>query len=162
LKVEVPALIGALLGAISVVLPWWTEHVVLGEIPGTWMIYLYQTTYSDIYASVNILEGEWYGFVAMGLVLAGIALEVVGSFPRFRRILYAGLVLMLTAVLLFLSGLIFYGYSPLTSVTGGESPYSTYLTYGYWLAVASFVIPLFGRLAERREPPAEDSQVSPV
>jgi len=124
------------------------------ELPRTWMIYLYQTTYS-VRGSLFVVDGEWYGFMAMGLVLAGVVLEIVGSFPRYRKMLYAGVILVASGILFFTVGLVFYGYSPFIWVTAGETPYSTYLSYGYWLAVAAFAIPIVASLFRKKEMPPE-------
>ncbi len=154
LKVEVTAIVGAILGVISLFLPWWAMDVMVEELPRKWMFYLYQTTLTFYFATpqVNTVEAEWYGLVAFGFILAGAALEVVGSIHRFRKVLYGGLILVASGVVFFTSGLVFHGYSPFFSSSGGTT-YSEYLTCGYWLAVASFVIPVLGRLFARSKLP---------
>jgi len=156
LKVNIPGLVGALLALISTFLPWWTMNLIMEDAPQTWVLYLYQTSFSTGGSGISghyqhAFTGEWYAYVAMGLIAVGAVFMIVGSFARFRRILHLGVITVASAVLLFTVGLVFYGYSPFASVSGDGTAYSTYLDYGYWLAVASFAIPIIAGLFKRGE-----------
>ncbi len=163
MRFDVAALIGAALGTISVFLPWWTLDIAQSGLSQKWLLYLYQTTLTVYFAvpEVNFAEAEWYGLVALVLVAAGVALEFAGSFPRFRNALYAGLILVASGVVFFTLGLVSRGYALYSLSGSGETVYTEYVTYGYWLALASFVVPSVVRLLVGRKsvPQQEEVQV---
>jgi hypothetical protein len=122
-------------------------------------VYPYQATALGISAPLNL----WYGWAALAFIVLGGLLGIVGSLMAHaqngKMLLMGGGVLALLSIIIFAVGLqsdlsslsgVTGGLSiglftipPVTIGTGGSAiSYSTYLSYGFWLALASAIIML--------------------
>jgi len=153
LKQNIVGIVGALVAFVSAVLPWWTmvwSASILGyNYSYDVSIYPYQATASGVGISNTVSISIWYGWVALVLVLTGGVLGIAGSLTqRTRMILAAGGLLALLAVVIFAVGLqnelsntaVIGGY-PILGLFSSESiygnNYTTYLTFGFWLALVA-------------------------
>jgi hypothetical protein len=149
------------LGFVSLTLPWWTASITTSYGVAFSMdvsVYLYQATYLG--RSVSIPNEFWYAWAALALVLAGSVLALAGSVITVKRriILRLSSVLVLLGVILFPVALQLNipngeellgagtptGLGVFSSGTYNLGPvtanYATYLTFGFWIAVAATVL----------------------
>lgn len=151
---------------VSLALPWWVMAMSgsLLSVSISWnvSIYPYQvtTSYSGMMTAVSI--NLWYGTAALVLVLIGGLLGLVGSLvQRTRMILVIGGLLALLSIIIFAVGLgaelsnkpVVTGY-PIVGLFssgdfGGYFSYTTYLSFGFWLALVAAVLML---VASRKKP----------
>jgi hypothetical protein len=164
LKPNYFGILGGILAFISSVLPWWAMHVggVVTEASysGQAYVYLYQTTATGLLAPVSASMNLWFGWTALVLVVIGGWLGVASSVTSraIRRLLLAlGGALLVCSIIVFAAGLqnqisngtwatgfpqgagigLFssgsYGHP------GSATNYSTYLYFGFWLAVIAAI-----------------------
>ena len=144
---------------------------------GNVSIYPYQATASYAGSSVAVSISLWYCWAALVLVLIGGLLGIVGSLAQSTRMmLVIGGLLAAFAVIIFALGLqaelsdkaVVTGY-PIVglfsseSFMGGALNYTTYLSFGFWLAlVAAFLMLVASRkkTPSVAPPPTQESQSS--
>jgi hypothetical protein len=163
LKQNVIGIVGGIIALISLALPWWTmtasTSAYFFNYSGTASIYPYQATanYAGVSAAVNI--NIWYGWAALILVVFGGLMGIIGSIARnARTILVAGGLLALLSIIVFAVGLqnalsstvVLTGY-PIVGLfssgsLSGYANYSTYLSYGFWLALVAAITMLVASL----------------
>jgi hypothetical protein len=164
-----------MLAFISLLLPWWALDVsTMGPPPWGLSLYLFQATAASIGgATAAVYVNLWFGWTALALVVVGGLLSLTDSVIATRRkTLFAlGEILVLLSLIVFVAGLqnqISSG--PLTNGRGFPTKagvfstgkdaingdislffdYSTYLSYGFWLALVAAII-MFA--ASLRKPP---------
>jgi hypothetical protein len=158
---------------------------------GQLYLYPYQSTASELGHSVTVSANLWFGWTALVLVVIGGSLSLAGSvmygllFPRDliargrRAVLAVGGVLVLLSIIVFalglqnqLSGSLATGYptgvglfsSSSYSFMGISVGYWTYLTFGFWLALAAAII-IFVAVTRKpadEKPPPKPSTPSPT
>lgn len=159
LKQNIIGILGAIIAFVSVVLPWWTMIVSTSTLGYSFStdvsIYPYQATANGFGVSSPLSIDIWYGWAALVLVLIGGVLGIAGSLAqRTRMILVAGGLIALLSVIIFAVGLqselsksaVVTGY-PMVSLfsTGsflGYANYTTYLSFGFWLALVAAIVML--------------------
>lgn len=181
MKPNVSGIVGAIMAFISVALPWWTitidnSPVVYGGSSYSISIYTYQTTtITDVGLSIHLGISIWYAWVALVLIVLGGLLGIVGSLVQnARRMVAAGGLFALLSTIIFAAGLqIELSRSPVFSdvsvgstrvglfssgifSTGGIH-YTTYLFFGFWLALVGALIMLAASL-----PPLKQSASPPT
>jgi hypothetical protein len=157
-------LVGVIILFISLALPWWMMNLSPSGTnvgySGNVAIYPYQATasLSPPGSSIVIRTDIWYGWVALALVILGGLLGIAGSLLRGARVLLVGGgLLALLSIIIFAVGL----QSDLSNSTFAEGwpalglfvsgnfggyAYTTYLSFGFWLALAATIIMLFASL----------------
>lgn len=148
-------ILGAIIAFISLVLPWWTLTL-SSSIGGATIsydanLYLYQIASS---VTSFTLANTWYAWGALALAIIGALLALIGSvMEKGRMMLAGGGVLAILAIIIFAVGLMM----DLSSVSGfaglglfangsisygslGSMSFSTYLSYGFWLALVAAII----------------------
>ena len=182
LKPNFKGIVGAIMAFISLALPWWTitidnSPVVYGGTSYSISIYTYQTTViTNFGLSIHLGISTWYAWVALVLIVLGGLLGIAGSLVQnARRMLAAGGLFALLSTIIFAAGLqIELSKSPVFSdisvgstrvglfssgifSTGGIH-FTTYLSFGFWLALVAAVIMLATSL---RKPNADMGTTSP-
>jgi hypothetical protein len=133
MKLNYVGIVGAILAFVSIALPWWTASA--GG--SSYDLKLYdQGTFSTL--------NFWYGWVALVFVLLGGLLGLAGSvMSNGKKIVMGGGILALIAIIVFPVGfqtdLMRLG-APFNIFSSGD--YSTYLSYGFWLALVAAIIML--------------------
>jgi len=178
LKPNIIGIIGGILGFVSLALPWWTMSFSSSIFGQNFSIdasaYLYQVT--ALGQSATLGSEYWYGWVALILVLVGSILGIAGSAIANKRrgLLAAGGVLALVGVIVFPlafqmnmssalgntdvpAGMGLFG-SGSTEYLGATLTYSTYLTFGFWIALVGAILML---AASTRKIPVAVSQPAP-
>jgi hypothetical protein len=159
LKPNVLALIGSVISFISLVLPWWTMTLTGGSQAGSLSIYTYQATVSSMGLSYTINVNLWYAWTALALIIVGGLIGIAGSLlTNGRPLILVGGLLMLLSIVIFpvglqnelsqpsVAGLRAYalGTSLFSSGSYGSGfdsvNYVTYLSIGFWIALASAII----------------------
>ncbi|MEM3768865.1 MAG: hypothetical protein QXE37_02375 [Nitrososphaerales archaeon] len=166
MKINYIGIFGGILAFVSLALAWWTMSLsVTGmgmTIGGEVSIYPYQAKASMMGLSEAIPMDMWFGWAVFALILVGGLLGIIGSITK-----YGGKLLIIGGVLAFLSIIIFvvglqmglsdlqrqlleFGMSPtglglFSSGTmnlgyGVIANYSTYLSFGFWLALIAAVL----------------------
>jgi len=162
LKLNYIGIVAAVLAFISLALPWWTMSISSTAMGMTYSaeysVYTYQVRASAMGISQTVDYPLWYGWAALALVaLAGIS-GIVGSvmIDKGKMVLIVSGVLALLSIIIFAVGLqselsnaavtpgtptvgLFSSdsYSPM----GGFSmDYSTYLSFGFWLALVAAIL----------------------
>jgi len=138
MKLNYFGIVGAILAFVSIALPWWTESA-FG------LNYDLKLFDQGTFSTLN----NWYGWVALLLVLIGGIMGLWGSvMSDGKKILMGGGLLAFIAIIIFPIGLqtdlmrlnapfgIFFN-GTISSVN-----VSTYLTYGFWLALVAAIIML--------------------
>lgn len=141
MKLNYIGIIGAIIALISLALPWWTVSASSGGIRLTYNWNLYDAgTYGT---GMNL----WYNWLTLLFVILAGILGLVGSImPNGKKILMGGGLLALLAIIIFPVGLqtdLSSNNSPVSifsSTTISEISYSTYLSFGFWLALVSAII----------------------
>jgi hypothetical protein len=134
MKLNYVGIVGAIIAFISIALPWWTVSV-LGA-TGNW--YLYNA--GDYGAGLNL----WYNWVALLLIILGGVVGLAGStMLNGKKMLIGGGLLALLSIIIFAAGLQM-DLSSHNALVGifSTGTYSTYLSYGFWLALVAAIIML--------------------
>ncbi|MCL6578332.1 MAG: hypothetical protein K6T73_02980 [Candidatus Bathyarchaeota archaeon] len=135
LKPNYIGIIAGILAFISIALPWWTYSAIADSSD----LYLYQ---------VGTIAGgtieTWFVWTALALIIIGGIIAIVGSvMAKGKTILLGGGVLALLSIIIFAVGLQM--ELPKIPVSGiglfsGGSDWSTYLSYGFWIALVAAII----------------------
>lgn len=146
MKLNIIGIIGAVIAFISSTLPWWAISLSIMGTPFSDTMYLYQT------GDFGYVLSLWYVWAAFALVILGGLLGLAGSIvPKGKMLLIGGGVLALLSIIIFAvglqtdlssSGAPFGLFSSSSSGTGYITSYSTYLSFGFWLALVSFIVML--------------------
>ena len=140
-------IVGGILAFISLALPWWTASTIVGNVD----LYLYQMT-TPVGGFTLPAEELWYCWTALALGVIGGLLGIVGSVTAYgKKLLVGGGALALLSIIIFAAGLQMHlsGLeAPFGLFSSGEG-YSTYLSYGFWLALVAAII-MF--VATRKKP----------
>jgi hypothetical protein len=138
MKLNYVGIVGAILAFVSIALPWWTESAA----GVSYDLKLYdQGTFSTF--------NYWYGWLALVLVVIGGVLGLAGSvMSNGKKIVMGGGILALIAIIIFPIGF-------QTDLMRLNAPFgiffsgtiygvsvSTYLSYGFWLALVAAIIML--------------------
>jgi len=143
LKPNYIGIIGGILAFISLALPWWTVSASVMGITVSTDLYLYQVgTVSGV-----TLEA-WYAWIALAFIIIGGLLGIVGSVTAMgKKLLMVGGVLALLSIIIFAVGLqmdlskvAIPGLGLFSSVSYMGGSWSTYLSYGFWLALVAAII----------------------
>jgi hypothetical protein len=174
LKPNVIGIVGGIIAFISLLLPWWTVAISSGFglfSSETYSIYPYQVTLSIGGVSAAVTVDIWYGGVALALLILGGFLAIMSSiFQTARKVLVLSGLFAFVGILIFAVGLqnelsnaSFVSELPAISLfydgTIGANifaqHYTAYLSYGFWLALASGIIMLvaFTRKPKVNPPP---------
>lgn len=159
LKPNYIGIVGGILAFISLALPWWTLSMSTTGVPISVdvSVYLYQVTTAGLTVTMEL----WYAWAALAFVIIGGLLGIVGSVTALgRKLLIAGGVLALLSIIIFAAGLqnelskipvtgIGLFSSGSYSYMGVSLNYSTYLSFGFWLALVAAII-MF--VASRKKP----------
>jgi len=180
LKVNIIGIIGAILAFITLALPWWTCTISAETIGMTISVdatvYLYEDKVTAMGMSQPSPLDIWYGTVALILIIVAGILAIVGSVTRFgKKLLAGGGVLALISIIVFAVGLNddLSRTSPVPSPPPGfpqiglfssgsfdymgfSYSYSSYLTYGFWLALIAAIL-MFVAIVKA---PTQTSEVS--
>jgi hypothetical protein len=156
LKPRYLGIIGAIVAFISYALPWWTTTLPSGT------SYLYLNEAAATYpASMSL----WYAWTALAVIIIAAVLGVLGSLLESTRvILFIGALLTLLSVVIFAVGLqnqLSSLGSPLGLFSSGSYlgvTYTTYLSFGFWLALIGAILML---LACRKRPATPVSTAQP-
>ena len=168
MKPNIIGIVGAVIAFISLALPWWT--ITLRESinsmgyngPLEVSIYPYQIAASANGTSVTFSINLWYGWTAFVLLIIGGLLGIAGSLAQnTKAILFAGGVLTVLSTVIFALGLqselsksvLMPGYPAVGLFSSGSGflgyiSYTTYLSFGFWLALVGAIIML---IASRRK-----------
>ncbi len=147
-------IVGAIIAFISLALPWWT---VSASYLGTGVTYNWNLYDAGTYGTGMNL---WYNWVAILLVvLAGIVGLAGSIMQNGKKILMGGGLLAVLALIIFPVGLQMdlsstnapVGLFSSTSVSGIS--YSTYLSFGFWLALVSAIIMLVAAMRTTKTSP---------
>jgi len=163
LKPNYIGIIAGILAFISIALPWWTMVQSATGMSGDASIYLYQAkaTYTVGGTSMTIdltnppapatALNIWYSWAALALVIIGGVLVIVGSITALgKKLLLGGGVLVLIAIIVFAVGLQnelskpFLETGPTVGLFSSGNylgyDYSTYLSFGFWVALVSAIL----------------------
>jgi hypothetical protein len=160
LKANYIGIVGVIIAFISLALPWWTASYSISYLgvgttfTSNW--YLYNAgTYGT---GMNL----WYDWVALLLVVLAGILGLAGSIMQNgKKILIGGGLLGVLAIIIFPVGLqndlstnkAPYGLFSNTSVSALGYSYSTYLSFGFWLALVSAIIMLIAAMRTTKTSP---------
>ena len=134
-------IVGGILAFISLVLPWWTVLASVLGITVSVDLYLYQVSGLGTTIGVSI-EQSWYMWAALVLVIVAGLLGIVGSIKYGKQLLVGGGALVLLSIIIFAAGLqiqLSGEGAPFGLFSFGEG-YSTYLSFGFWLALVAAVV----------------------
>ncbi len=147
LKLNYIGIVAGILAFVSIALSWWT---ISASATG------YPTTSSDLYLyQVGTVSGlvieAWFVWAALALIIIGGILAIVGSvIAKGKRILLGGGVLALLSIIIFAVGLQMelsrlgapFGLFSSISQTVGDITinYSTYLSFGFWIALVAAIL----------------------
>jgi hypothetical protein len=168
LKPRYLGIAGALIAFISYALQWWTMTVKFTIAGAGTEVSMYL---NQISASFPATMSFWYAWTALVLIIVGGALGVFGSLiQNTRLVLLVGGIFTLLAVVIFPVGLQ-NQLSTTAPIQGGPivgvfssgtylgADYTTYLSYGFWLALVAAIL-MF--VACRKGPVPIASQTSPT
>jgi len=183
-------IVAGIIAFISLVLPWWTMTM-SAEFMGikmSWDVSVY--TY-DARMTVEAMGGResesivdgfslWYGYAAFALILmAGVA-GIVGSLmvgKNGKMILLVAGILTLISIIIFVAGLqgelsegaqvpgfpeVGLFSSGSWSFMGVSTNYSSYLTFGFWLALVAAIIAFISLLKHPVAPPPSPPATPPI
>lgn len=175
-------IIGGILAFISLALPWWTVTLSSSIMELTYSadisVYLYQVTVSAMGFSMTITMDIWFGWVALALVAIGGLLGIVGSMVIDKRkmVLIIGGILVLLSLIIFAAGLQNeLSKAPLTSgfptfglFSSGSIDfmeismnYSSYLSFGFWLALVAAIIMFVAAMRKPEETVSQPPSSTP-
>ena len=182
MKVNIIGIIGAILAFITLALPWWTCTISAGAMGMTLSfdvtVSLYEAKATAMGMSQTAPLDIWYGKVALALIIVAGILAIVGSVTRFgKKLLAGGGVLALISIIVFAVGLNddLSRTSPVPNAPSGfpqiglfssgsfdymgfSYSYSSYLTYGFWLALIAAIL-MFVAIV-KAPAPTQTSEVS--
>jgi hypothetical protein len=158
MKLNYVGIVGAIIAFVSIALPWWTYS----ESGVSFDLKLYD---QGSLTTLNI----WYGWVALLLVVIGGLLGLAGSvMSNGKKIVLGGGILTLIAIILFPVGLqadlmrLNLPFGVFFSGTVYSASVSTYLTYGFWLALVAAIIMLVAMLYQKPTPQAPPASLPPT
>jgi len=159
LKPNFVGIAGGVLAFISLLpfLPWWTMTLSAAGSSIDLSLYLYRATAMGITVPGLV---SWYCWVALALVVVGGILGIVGSVTKYgKKLISGGASLALLSIIIFAVGLLLelsqLATTPILgttikgvslfssgSITVGEVTlnFTTYLSYGFWLALVSAIV----------------------
>jgi len=156
---------------------------------GDFSIYPYQARVSMMGFSAGVPVDLWYGWVALAFVVVGGALAIAGSLIAYgKKLILVGGALVILSISIFAIGLQMWlstmtslpagaiGFTGLSGVglfssgtasfgTGGTTMtmnYSTYLSFGFWLALVSAIVMFVALGIRPKEAAPAPPQPSPV
>jgi hypothetical protein len=148
LKINYIGIVGGIIAFISLALPWWTMSFSMSSMSMSLQVYPFQATTEGVTATLNL----WYGWVALTFVVIGGLLGIIGSLIEKGKLpLLGGGILALLSIIVFAAGLqmdisgALSGFTSIGLFSSGSylgASYSTYLSYGFWLALVSAIIML--------------------
>lgn len=162
MKVNYIGIVTGIVAFISLVLPWWTMSASAGfegiTMSADVSIYPHQATASAMGMSATVAMDLWFGQAALALIIiAGIA-AIVGSLiigKTGKMVLIVAGILALLSIIIFAAGLqVELSKAPPVSFFpevglfssgswgyfGASFEYSTYLSFGFWLALIAAII----------------------
>jgi hypothetical protein len=178
-KPELLGIVGGVIALLSLALPWWTVTFswnMMGIAQNqTWvLVYLFQAI-AGLSGHYNFPPSShvdlWFGWIALGLLVVGGLLGILGGLRQRVKMILVGGLLVLASMTVFavglqnelwkgpidpwgfpVSGLFSSGIAvsrtliplPLEGIT-----YMAYLTYGFWIALASAVIMFAAPMVKR-------------
>jgi len=175
LKINYIGIIACIIAFISLVLPWWTmkasveamEMAVSAELS----VYLYQAQASAIGMSITVTMDLWFGWAALALIVIAGAAGIVGSVIVGKT---GKIILIVTGILALLSIIIFavglqgelskaspvpdfpkvdlFSSGSFTLMDEISMNYSSYLTFGFWLALVAAIIAFISSLKHPMAP----------
>ena len=162
MKINYIGIVAGIIALISLALPWWTLTMsaeVMGESSNVDLsVYPYQARTSATGVSQTFIMDLWFGWASLALIviagIAGIAGSVIAGKTGKTNLIVAG-ILALLSITIFAAGLqselsreapaagfpevgLFSGGS--YSFMGVSMNYSTYLNFGFWLALIAAII----------------------
>lgn len=169
MKLNIIGIVGAIIAFVSIALPWWTVSVSAEFTSGTGNWYLYN---AGAYGTGLSL---WYDWVALLFVILGGIIALAGSImENVKKLLIGGGILSLLSIIIFAVGL----QLDLSSHTSSELgislnvfssgsfsygfSYSTYLSFGFWLALVAAIIMFVAMLYPKPIPQAPSPSPSPA
>lgn len=178
MKTNYIGILGAVIAFICLVLPWWTMNLSFSVGPistsAQTNFYLYQLANSV--TGFSLANTWYYNWIAFALVLVGAILAAAGSvMEKGRPMLAIGGVLEIIAMIIFTVGLMMdlpdSGFTGLGLFSSGTTVYglifpvdfSTYLSYGFWLALVAVIVTFAGAAWKPKEiSPALPTSVPPT
>lgn len=183
MKLNYIGIIGAILAFVSIALPWWTMSMSATAMEVTFSadvsVYLYQASASAMGVSQTVTMELWFGWAALALVVLGGVLGIVGgAIPdKGKMVLVVGGILALLSIVIFAVGLQtelskappvsgFPGVGLFSSGSynfmGASMNYSTYLSFGFWLALVAMILMFVAIIMKPKEqvaqPPSTPSE----
>lgn len=161
MKLNYVGIVGGILAVVSLALPWWTMSVSSSALGSTFSMdasmYPYQATATAMGVSEIVSINLWFGWAALALVVIGGLLGLVAGVITARRTLLAvGGLLVLLSIIVFAAGLqneisngtLATGFptgvglfsSSSYNYMGLSMSYSTYLSFGFWLALVAAIV----------------------
>lgn len=183
LKPNYIGIIGAIIAFISLILPWWamseSSSISLYSFSLDVSVYLYQTTAQMtgvVTGTTFALANSWYLWAALALVVIGALLALAGSvMGKGRMLLIGGGLLTIIGIIVFAAGLMmdlsnmsgFAGIGLFNSGTidlggFGSASFSTYLSYGFWLALVAAILMFIGAFWKPKEAMATPPTAPPA
>jgi hypothetical protein len=163
LKPNYIGIIGGILAFVSLALPWWTMTMSSTLMGLTYSVdvsvYPYQARASALGFSTTVAMELWFGWVALALIVLGGVLGLVGSLmlAKGKMLIAVGGILALLSVIVFAVGLQIelsktapLEEGPMVGLFSSGSynlmeismNYSTYLSFGFWIALIAAIIML--------------------
>jgi hypothetical protein len=162
LKINYIGILGGILAFTSLLLPWWVmtmSAATLGvEMNMGITISPYQATSSAMGMSTSVAMNLWYGSAALALIVIGGVAAIVGSLiigKTGKMILIVAGILSLFSIIIFAAGLqdelsntlVLSNYPAVGLFSSGSwtylgviMDYSSYLTFGFWLALVAAIL----------------------
>ena len=181
MKINYIGIVAGILALISLALPWWTMTISGTFMGGDISVYTHDAKVTreiiGFKETKSIVDdfSIWYGYAALALiVIAGVA-GIVGSLvvgKNGKVILIVAGILALLSIIIFAAGLqselsklskkapvpgfptVGLFSSGSWSYMGATMDYSTYLTFGFWLALVAAIIAFISLLKHPMAPPA--------
>jgi len=177
LKINYIGIIACIIAFITLALPWWTMKASVEAMETTisvdLSVYLHQAKVSAMGISATTTMDLWFGWAALALIVVAGAAGIVGSLivgKTGKIILIVTGILALLSIIIFAAGLqgelskappatgfpeIGLFSSGSFNLMGGISMgYSSYLTFGFWLALVAAIIAFISSLKHPMAPPA--------
>ena len=175
MKINYIGIVAGIIAFISLLLPWWVMSMsaeTIGiEVSNDVSVYPHQATTSTMGMSATVAMELWYGQAALVLiVIAGIA-AIVGSLiigKTGKMILIVAGILGVLSIIIFAAGLQgelskappVSGYPSVDLFSSGSSSgfsgmriyYSSYLTFGFWLALVATILAFISPLKHPAAP----------
>lgn len=169
-------IVGAIIAFISLALPWWAMSM-SAEAMGIKMsadvsVYPHMATASTMGVSQTVAMELWFGSAALVLVVMAGVLGIVGSLVvgnNGKMILVVAGILALLSIVIFAAGLqgelskaapvsgfpvVSLFSSGSYSFMGASMGYSSYLSFGFWLALIAAIITFISSAKHPMPPPA--------